>query len=137
MSRLAPKLQHDRTHRIAGEGVGGRSQCMFDAGGVDGDEKARIKAEFGKPAHRDRARLNLVKILSDPNHRPARGDAAREPRDKAGRSRALPAGLRKHFVNDAQSEPPLQARVRLRMPERYLARAIRLAMAFDALDVAA
>jgi hypothetical protein len=77
---------------------------MFDVGGVDGDEKARIKAEFGKAAHRDGTCFNLVKILPDPNHRPPRGDAAREPRDKAGRSRALPSGLRKHLVNGAQRE---------------------------------
>jgi hypothetical protein len=137
LPRLAPDLQHDRAYRIAGERVGRRSQGMLDVGGVDGDEKARIKTEFGKPGHRNRARFNLVKILTDPNHWPSRGDAAREPRDKARRSRALPTGLPKHFVNDAQSEPSLQARIRLRMPKRHLARAIRLAMAFDTFDVAA
>jgi hypothetical protein len=137
LSRLAPDLQHNGAHRIASERVGGRSQRMFDVGGVDGDEKAWIKAEFGKPTHRDGTCFNFREILSDPNHRPSRGNAAREPRDEARRSRALSSDLRKHLVNGAQSESALQACIGLRMPEGHLARAIRLAMAFDAPDVVA
>ena len=110
---------------------------MVDVGGADADEKTRIKTEFGKPAHRDRACFNFGKILPDPDHGPPRGHASCEPRDKAGRHRALPAGFRKHLVHGAQSDPALQVRVGLRMPERHLARRIRRAVRLDALDVAA
>jgi hypothetical protein len=137
LSRLAPDLQHDRTHRIAGERVGGRAQCMVHVRGADGDQKAWIETQFGKPAHRNGACFNFREILPDPHRRPPRGDAAREPHDKAGRHSALSSGLRKHLVSRAQSQPAVQACIGLRVSERHLARAIRLAMAFDALDVAA
>jgi hypothetical protein len=75
LSRLAPDLQHDGAHRIAGERISGRSQCMVNVGDVDTDETTRIEAKFGKPAHRDGARFNFRKILPDPNHRPPRGHA--------------------------------------------------------------
>ena len=75
LSRLAPDLQHDGAHRIAGERVRGRSQGMVDVGGVNTDEKARIETKFGKPAHRNGARFNFREILPDPNHRTPRGHA--------------------------------------------------------------
>jgi hypothetical protein len=75
LSRLAPDLQYDGAHRIAGECIGGRSQGMVDVGGMDADEKARIETEFGKPAHRDGARFDFREILPDPDHRTPRGHA--------------------------------------------------------------
>jgi hypothetical protein len=73
LSRLAPDLQHDRAHRIAGERVGRRSQGLLDVGGVDTDETPRIQTKFGKPVHRHSARFDFGEILPDPNHRPTRG----------------------------------------------------------------
>ena len=137
LSRLAPDFQHDGAHRIAGERVGSRSQCMLDISGVDTDETTRIQTEFGKPAHRDGARFNFREILPDPNHRPPRGHAPRDPRDKSGRHSALPSGFRKHLVHGAQSESALQARIRLRMSEPHPARRVRLTTGLEALDVVA
>jgi hypothetical protein len=75
LSRLAPELQYDGAHRIAGERIGGRPQCVVDVSGANGDEKARIKTEFGKPAYRDGPRFDFREILPDPNHRTPRGHA--------------------------------------------------------------
>ena len=135
--RLAPDLQHDGAHRIAGQGVGRCPQRLIDVGCADRDEKTRVKAKLGKPVHRDRACFDFRKILPDPNYRSPRGHAPGKPRDKAGRHRALPAGLRKHLVHGAQNQPALQMCVGLRMSERHLAQATRRAMRLDAFDVAA
>ena len=110
---------------------------MIDVSGADGDETARIKTQLGKPAHRDRTRFDFREILTDPHKRPPRGHAPCEPRDKAGRNRALPAGLRKHLVHGAQGEAALQVCIDLRMAERHLAQAIRRALRLDALDAPA
>ena len=75
LSRLAPDLQHDSAHRIAGKRVRGRSQGMVDIGGMDTDETPRIETEFGKPAHRHSARFDFREILPDPDHRTPRGHA--------------------------------------------------------------
>jgi len=137
LSRFAPDLQHDRAHGIAGQGVGGRPQRLFDIGSTDSHEKPRIETEFGKPVHRDCAGFDFGKILPDPDHRPARGHAACEACNKAARHGTLPASFRKHLMHGAQSEPALQVCVGLRMSERHLAQAIRRAVRLDALDAVA
>jgi hypothetical protein len=137
LSRLAPDLQHDGAHRIAGERISGRSQGMVDVSDVDADETTRIETEFGKPAHRDGACFDFREILPDPNHRTPRGHPSRNPGDKAGRHSALPSRARKHLVHRAQSEAALQARIRIRMSERHLSQAIRRAMRLEALDAVA
>jgi hypothetical protein len=110
---------------------------MIRISGAYTDEKARIEAKLSQPAHRQGTRFNLGEILPDPNDGPPRGHATRKPRDKAGRCSALPSGLRKHLMGRPQNKPALQARIGLRMPERHLARTIRLAMGLKALYVAA
>ena len=135
--RLAPDLEHDDTHRIAGQGVGRCPQRLIHVGRSNGDEKARIETEFGKPVHRDRAGFDFRKILPDPDKRPPRGHTPGKSRDKTGRRRALPAGLRKHLVHRAHSEPALQMCVGLCMSERHLAQAMRRTMRLDALDAVA
>jgi hypothetical protein len=137
LSRLAPDFQHDHTNRIAGQRVGGRSQRAVHIECAHGHEKARIETESGQSAHGHNARFNLGEILPYPHKRPPACRPACEPGNKTGRHSALPADLRKHLVHGSQSEPALQRRVGIRMPERYPARRIRLAMRFDALDTAA
>jgi hypothetical protein len=141
LSRLAPEFQHDDADRIAGQRVGSRPQRDVHIGRPHRHEQTRIETEFTQPAHRHRARFNLGEILPYPHQRPMGkfrgGGPAREPGDKTGRRRTLPAGLRKHFVHRPQGEAALQRRVDLRMSERHPARRIRLAMRLDALDIAA
>jgi hypothetical protein len=126
LSRPAPDFQHDGANRIAGQRVGGRPQRHFHVGGTYRHEAARIETEFGQPAHRHRARFNLGEILPYPHQRPMWkfrcGDPAREPGDKTGRRRTLPAGVRKHFVHRPQSETALQRRIGVGMSERHPAR---------------
>lgn len=110
---------------------------MLNVGGMNTDETTRIETEFGKPAHRDRARFNLGEILPYPHQGPPCGDPVGKPCNKAGRHSALPSGFRKHFMHRPQGEPALQVCVGLRVPERHPAWRIRFAMGFDALDVAA
>jgi hypothetical protein len=137
LSRPAPDFQHDGANRIAGQRVGSRAQCTFDIGRAHGHDKARIETEFGEPAHRHRARFNLGEILPYPYPGPPASRPPCEGSHKAGRGCALPAGLGKYFVHGSQSEPALQRRVGIRMPERHPARRISLAMRLDALDTAA
>jgi hypothetical protein len=137
LSCLAPDLQHDGTHRIAGERIGSRPQRMLHVRGVDADEKARIETQFDQAARRDGARFDFGEILPDPNHRPPRGHAPCDPGDKSGRRGALPSGFRKHLVHSPQSEAALQARVRILMSERHLSQAIGRAMPLEAFDAAA
>jgi hypothetical protein len=66
LPRLAPDFQHDDANRIAGQRVGGRTQCVVHIGRTHGHDKTRIKTEFGQPAHRNRARFNLGEILPYP-----------------------------------------------------------------------
>jgi hypothetical protein len=135
--RFAPNLQHDGAHRIAGQRVGGRPQRLINVNGADGDEKTRIKTKLGKPVHRDGPCFDFREILPDPNHGSPRGHAPCEPRDKAGRCRALSSGFRKHLVHRAQSQAALQAGIGFRMSERHLARGISRIMRLDAFDAAA
>ena len=137
LPRLAPDLQHDRAHRIAGERIRSRSQCMVHVSRVDADETTRIETEFGKPAHRDGPRFNFREILPDPNHRTPRGHAPRNSCDKAGRRSTLPPRARKHLVHSTQGETALQARVCIGMSERHPARRIRLTTGLEALDTVA
>jgi hypothetical protein len=137
LPRLAPHLQHDGTHSIAGQRVGCRPQRVVDVGSVDADEKARIKTELGKPVHRDGACFNFREILPDPDYRPPAGHTPCKPCDKAGRRSALPACIRKHLVYGTQSEPALQVCVGLDVSERHLARRMRRAMRLDAFDATA
>jgi len=126
LPRLAPDFEYDDANRIAGQRVGGRPQRIVHIGRAHGHEQARIETEFGQSAHRHRARFNLGEILPYPHHWPMWKfrcrHPAREPCDKAGRRRTLPAGVRKHFVHRPQSEAALQRRVGVRMPERHPAR---------------
>ena len=137
LSRLAPDFQHDGANRIAGQRVGGRPQRTLHICCAHGHEKARIKAKFGQPAHRHRARFNLGEILPYPYQWPPACGAAGESGNKTGRRSALPAGLRKHFMQRAQGEPALQRRIGIGMPEPHPARRTGLAMRLDALDTAA
>ena len=122
LSRLAPDFRHHDTDRIAGQRVGGRPQRTVHIGGAHRHEEAWIETEFGQSAHRHRARFNLGEILPYPHQRPPGGRPTRKPRDKTRRRGALPARLRKHFVDRPQSETALQRRVDVRMPERHPAR---------------
>ena len=137
LPRLTPDLQHDRAHRIAGKCIGRRSQGLLDVGGVDADETTRIETEFGKTVHRHSARFDFGEILPDPDHRTPLGHAPGNAGDKPGRHRALPSGLCKHLVYGAQSEPALQARIRIRMAKRHLSQTMRRAMRLEALDAVA
>jgi hypothetical protein len=137
LSRLAPDFQHDGADRIAGQRVGGRPQRALHIGSAHGHEKPRIKAKFGQPTHRHRARFNLGEILPYPHQGPPACGAAGESGNKTGRRSALPTGLRKHFVQGAQGEPALQRRIGIGMPEPYPARRTGLAVRLDALDTAA
>ncbi len=137
LTRFAPDLEHDDAERIAGQRVGGGPQRRLHVGGAHRHQKARIEAEFGQPAHRQRARFNFGKILPYPDQRSPRGDPSREPRDKTRRRSALPATVSEHFVHGAQGEAALQRRIRIGMPERGPARRIRIAVQLDALDAAA
>jgi hypothetical protein len=129
---LAPNLQHDDAHRIAGQRIGGRPQRMIRISGAYTDEKTRIETKLSQPAHRQGTRFNRGEILPDPNDGPPRGHATRKPRDKARRRDTLPAGVRKHFVRGPQGKPALQARIGIRVPERRLTRRIRFTMGLDA-----
>jgi hypothetical protein len=55
LTRLAPDFQHHRANRIAGQRVGRGTQGIVDIGRAHRDQPARIEAEFGQPAHRQRA----------------------------------------------------------------------------------
>jgi hypothetical protein len=98
---LAPNLQHDSTHRIAGQRVRSGPQCTVHIRCAHAHEKTRIKTELGYPAHRQRARFNFGKILSHPHQRPLRDHSRCEPRDKTGCGGTLPASLGEHLVQCA------------------------------------
>jgi hypothetical protein len=122
LSCLAPDFQHDDANRITGQRVGGGPQRAIRIGCAHGHEKAWIETEFGQPAHRHRARFNLGEILSYPHQWLPAGRPAPKSGNKPGRRSALSSGLRKHFVHGSQSEPALQRRVGIHMPERHLSR---------------
>jgi hypothetical protein len=137
LTRFTPDLQHHGAERIAGQRVGGSPQRGLHVGGAHRHEEARIETEFGQSAHRQRARFNFREILPDPQQRPPCGHPSREACDKTRCRGALPATFTKHLVHRAQGEAALQRRIRLGMPERDLARRIRIAVRLDALDAAA
>jgi hypothetical protein len=100
-------------------------------------QQAWIETKFGKAAHRQRARFKFGKILTHPEQRPPRDDAACKACDEACRRRTLPAGLGKDLVHRAPGETALQRRIGLRMAERDVAGSQRPVMGFDACDIAA
>ncbi len=137
MPRAAPDFQHHDANCIAGQRIGGGPQRGIDIGCAHRHEATRIEAEFGQPAHGQRAGFNFGKILPHPHQRPPRGHPPRKPCDESGGRSALPAGFREHLVHRGSGETALQYRVRVRMTERHAARGARPAMRFDALDAPA
>lgn len=135
--RLAPDFQHHRAHGIAGERVGGGAQGVLDVARAHRHQTARIEAEFGQSAHRQRTGLALGKILPHPDQRPARRHACCEARDKSRRRRALPAAFAKHLMHRAFGEPALQYGIGAPMAERRALQRMSAALRFDAFDTAA
>ena len=107
LPRLAPELEHDGAERIAGERIGRGAQRALHVSRAHHHHAARIEAELGEPAHRQRAGLEFRKILPHPQQRLARRDTPRKPGDKARRGRAL-TPLAKHLVDRRACEPALQ-----------------------------
>jgi hypothetical protein len=136
LARFTPDLEHDEAQRIAGQRVGGGSQRGLHVGRAHRHEEARIETEFGQSAHRQRARFKFRKILPDPYQRLPCAHPPREPRDKTCRGSALPATFSEHLVHGAQGEAALQRGIRIGMPERNLARRMRIAVRLDAFDAA-
>lgn len=136
LPRLAPELEHDSPQRIAGERIGRGAKRALHIGGTHHHHAARIEAELGEPAHRQRAGFNFREILPHPQQRPARRDASREPHDEAGRGRALPA-LAKHLVDRRAREPALQRAVGLAVAERDAIAMVHDLRRLDAFDLAA
>jgi hypothetical protein len=136
LPRLTPDLQHDGPERVAGERIGRRPQRTLAIGRAHRHQAARIKAEFRKPAHRQRARFNFGKILPHPDQRPAQPDPSGKPCDKPGRRRAL-MSLGKHLMHRGQCKAAAQHRIRLGMAERHAIEGMQIAMRLDAFDVAA
>jgi hypothetical protein len=136
LPRLAPDLQHHDAKRIAGQRVGGCPQRGVDIRRAHGHEKARIEAEFGQPAHRQRAGFNLGKVLPHPHHGPPGRHPPDQPGDEPGRGGAVPS-LGEHLMHRAHGEAALQRRIGLGMAERDPVRPVGIAMRLDALDAAA
>ena len=132
---LAPELEHDGAQRIAGERIGRGAQRAFDIGGAHHHHAARIEAELGEPAHRQRTGFELRKILPHPQQRPTRAHASRKAHDEAGRGSAL-TPFAKHLVDRRARKPALQRAVRLAMAERD-ALVLMHDRGLDALDLAA
>ena len=86
LPRLAPDFQHHGAQRIAGQRVGGGAQRGVHIGGAHRHQQARIEAEFGQSAHRQRAGFDFGKILPHPDQRPPRRQRVRaRPAMKPGR----------------------------------------------------
>jgi len=133
LPRLSPDFQHDDAERIAGQRVGGGPQCSVGVSGAHRHHKARIEAEFGKPAHRQRAGFDFGKILPHPYQRPARRDPPRKAGDEAGGGCALVA-FGKHLMHHCCRKPAAQCGVRRGMAERDPGEVMRVAMRLDPLD---
>lgn len=133
---MPPDFQHHDANRIAGQRIGRGPQRGVDIGGAHGHEETRIEAEFGQPAHRQRAGFNLGEILPHPYQRPPCRHPSRQPCDKTRRRGALPS-LGEHLVHRSHREPPLQRRVCAGMAERHPVGHAGLARRLDALDAAA
>jgi hypothetical protein len=136
LPRLAKNFQHDGAQRIAGQRIGRRPQRAVDIGGAHRHQTTRIEAEFGKPAHRQRAGFDVGKILPHPYQRPARGDASRQACDESGRHSTL-MSFGKHFMHCGQRKATAQRRIGAGMAERHLVGGICIPMRFDALDASA
>jgi hypothetical protein len=134
---LPPDFQHDGAERIAGERIGGGPQRGVHIGRAHRHQQARIEAEFGQSAHRQRARFNLGEVLTHPNQRPPCRHPPRKARDKTGRRGTLPAGIGEHLVHRTYGEAALQRRIGVGMPERRPPGRAGVAMRLDALDTAA
>jgi hypothetical protein len=134
---LAPDFQHHRADRIAGERVGSGAQGVINIGRPHRHQATRIEPELGEPAHRQPPHLALGKILPHPNQRPPRRHAPRQPCDKAGGRRTLPAALAKHLMQSAAREPALQHGIGLPMAEGCAFRRRAAALRLDAFDTAA
>jgi hypothetical protein len=141
LARLAPDFQHHGRHRIAGQRVGGGPQHAVDISRAHAHQLPGVEAEFGEPAHRQRARFNGGEILPHPDQRPARRHPPRKPGDESG-SRSALMSLSEHLMHRADGKTALQGRIRIRMTERDLAASGRFAMIFkimrlEAFDAAA
>jgi hypothetical protein len=136
LPRLAPDLQHHGAERIAGQRVGGTAQRALAIGRAHHHQAARIEAELGQSAHRQRARFDFRKILPHPDQRPARGDAPGKACDKAGRGCAL-MSLGEHLMHRGLRKAAAQHRIRLDMAERHAPEPMHIAMGLEAFDVAA
>jgi hypothetical protein len=145
LPRLSPDFQHHDADRIAGQRVGGGPQRGIDIRRAHRHHTTRIEAEFGQPAHRQRAGFDFGEILPHPHQGPpcactpceaSTPREAREPCDEPGRRGALPP-LGEHFMHRGQGETALQRRIRLRMAERHTARRNAVRLRLDAFDAAA
>lgn len=145
---MSPDFQHHDADRIAGQRIGRGSECGIHIGSAHAHHETRIEAEFGQPAHRQRAGFNFGEILSHPHQRPPCRRAPREaytpraaykprqPCDKPGRGGALPS-LGKYFMHGGQRETALQRRIRVGMAERHAIKRDSIRGRLDALDAAA
>jgi hypothetical protein len=136
LARFAPDFQHHDANRIAGQRVGGRAQRGIHVGGAHAHQQPRIETEFGQPAHRQRARFNLGKILTDPHQWPPCRRPPRKASDEPGRRGALPS-FGEDFVHRGYREAALQGRVRIRMSECHPGQRHGVSRRLDALDAAA
>lgn len=133
---FAPKLEHDGAERIAGERIGRGAQRALHVSRTHHHHAARIEAELGEPAHRERAGFKFRKILPHPQQRPAHRDAACKPGDKARRGRAL-TPLAKHLVDRRACEPAFQRTVHLAVAERDAVAMMHDLRRLDPFDLAA
>jgi hypothetical protein len=136
LARLAKGLQHHGAERIAGERIRRGAQCRLDIGGAHGDEQARIEAELGKPARRQRAGFHFGKILPHPDQRFSQGNPSSDGSKETGGGDAL-MSLGKHLMHGGKREPAAQHRIGGFMAESDLAQSVDIAMRLDALDAAA
>ena len=136
LAALAKTLQHHAAQRVAGERVRGGAQSRLDIGRPHRDEAARIEPEFVPATHCECASLALGKILPDPQQRPVRADAPRQPCDEAGRRGTL-ASLAEHLVQRAARQPSLQCSIGLGMPQWNPIGCVGIRMRLDAFDAAA
>jgi hypothetical protein len=136
LPRLAPDFQHHRADRIAGQRVGRGAQRRVDIGRAHRHQPARIEAEFGQPAHRQRAGFKLAKILPHPHQRTPRHQPPGKARDQPGGRPALPS-LGEHFMHRPGGETAAQTRIGAGMTERHLLQRMGIAIRFKALDAAA
>ena len=84
------------------------SATRVDIGRAHLTRRARIQTEFGKSAHRERARFNFREILPDPDHRTPRRRPSLKSRDEAGRHTALPSGSANTSCTAPMAKPALQ-----------------------------